>query len=434
MIEGKTLEQWQAEYPLLELIRGYEPVLWASGKTYRADEVIRTLPFGQDDVLAAETRLRRFAPYIARIFPETESKDGIIESPLTGAPDMKQAIEGIFRVPVEGKLFVKEDNKLAVSGSIKARGGIYEVLKRAEDLALSAGMISEDEDYSVFAEDRFKEYFSQYSIVCGSTGNLGLSIGIMSAELGFNVTIHMSDDARAWKKDMLRSKGVNVVEHSDDYSKAVEQGRLESERDPKSYFVDDENSKTLFFGYAVAAVRLKEQLAEQNITVDGNHPLNVYLPCGVGGGPGGIAFGLKVIFGDDVHCYFAEPVHSPCMLIGMMTGYHDRLSVADFGLDNKTAADGLAVGRPSGFVGRLLEGLVAGVYTVSDNQLFRLLALARITEGLKLEPSAVAGFMGPAVVQNDSGHTVHIAWSTGGEMVPESVWQEYYETGKAMLN
>src|SRR5699024_2743096 len=332
-----------------------------------------------------------------------------------------------------GKLFVKEDNKLAVSGSIKARGGIYEVLKRAEDLALSAGMISEDEDYSVFAEDRFKEYFSQYSIVCGSTGNLGLSIGIMSAELGFNVTIHMSDDARAWKKDMLRSKGVNVVEHSDDYSKAVEQGRLESERDPKSYFVDDENSKTLFFGYAVAAVRLKEQLAEQNITVDGNHPLNVYLPCGVGGGPGGIAFGLKVIFGDDVHCYFAEPVHSPCMLIGMMTGYHDRLSVADFGLDNKTAADGLAVGRPSGFVGRLLEGLVAGVYTVSDNQLFRLLALARITEGLKLEPSAVAGFMGPAVVQNDSGHTVHIAWSTGGEMVPESVWQEYYETGKAML-
>src|SRR5699024_3869598 len=142
MIVGKTLEQWQAEYPLLELIRGYEPVLWASGKTYRADEVIRTLPFGQDDVRAAETRLRRFAPYSVRIFPETESKDGIIESPLTGAPDMKQAIEGIFRVPVEGKLFVKEDNKLAVSGSIKARGGIYEVLKRAEDLALSAGMIS----------------------------------------------------------------------------------------------------------------------------------------------------------------------------------------------------------------------------------------------------------------------------------------------------
>ena len=197
--------------------------------------------------------------------------------------------------------------------------------------------------------------------------------------------------------------------------------------------MDDENSKTLFFGYAVAAVRLKEQLAEQNITVDGNHPLNVYLPCGVGGGPGGIAFGLKVIFGDDVHCYFAEPAHSPCMLIGMMTGCHDRLSVADFGLDNKTAADGLAVGRPSGFVGRLLEGLIAGVYTVSDDQLFRMLALARITEGLKLEPSALAGFMGPAVVPDGGGNTIHIAWSTGGEMVPEAVWQEYYETGKAML-
>src|SRR5699024_6941040 len=168
----------------------------------------------------------------------------------------------------------------------------------------------------------------------------------------FNVTIHMSDDARAWKKDMLRSKGVNVVEHSDDYSKAVEQGRLESERDPKSYFVDDENSKTLFFGYAVAAVRLKKQLAEQNITVDGNHPLNVYLPCGVGGGPGGIAFGLKVIFGVDVHCYFAKRRYSPCVLIGLMSGYHDRLSVSDLGLVYWTPGSGLAVGRSSGFVGR----------------------------------------------------------------------------------
>ena len=430
MILNKTINQWQNEFPKIRDMMEYREVLWLNDNQAATASVLPRLILGEDDILSAEARLKRFAPYLAHVFPETAVHAGIIESPLTELTRIQDSFNKVFGKEINGPFYLKEDNSLPISGSVKARGGIYEVLAFAETLALEAGLITEDDDYKKFANTDFKNHFSHYSLVCGSTGNLGLSIGIMGAELGFNVIIHMSDDARQWKKDMLRSKGVTVIEHSDDYSKAVEVGRADSLKDSKSYFIDDENSQTLFLGYAVAAIRLKAQLQKQNIKVDKDSPLNVYLPCGVGGGPGGIAFGLKVIFGDNVNCYFAEPTHSPCMTIGMMTGYHDQISVQDFGIDNATAADGLAVGRASGFVGQLLDKLISGSYTVSDENLFRMLVIMHDEENTKLEPSALAGVIGP-VATNSKG--THIAWSTGGDMVPEDIYKEYYLKGKNLL-
>ena len=278
----------------------------------------------------------------------------------------------------------------------------------------------------------------------GSTGNLGLSIGIMSAQLGFKVTVHMSADARQWKKDMLRGKGVTVVEYADDYSKAVDEGRRQAAGDPTCHFVDDENSRTLFLGYAVAAERVAKQLEALRIPVDQDHPLFVYLPCGVGGGPGGVAFGLKLLYGDSVHCFFAEPTHAPCMMLGLVTSLHDQVCVQDFGIDNHTAADGLAVGRPSRFVGRAVAPLLSGCYTVTDERLYRLLRAMADTEHIRLEPSALAGVPGMGLLCGETGaeyvrshgldmaRATHIAWATGGSMVPPDVWQGYYDRGAAL--
>ena len=173
---------------------------------------------------------------------------------------------------------LKRDSDLAVAGSVKARGGIYEVLKHTEELALKAGIITEGSDYSKLADESNRAFFGQYKIQVGSTGNLGLSIGIASAAVGYQVIVHMSADAKQWKKDLLRSHGVTVVEYASDYSEAVKQGRAESDADPMSYFVDDENSKNLFMGYAVAAKRLKKQL--EDIAVKHGYEGFTWVPTG----------------------------------------------------------------------------------------------------------------------------------------------------------
>ena len=430
------VDQLEEKFPLIAHMHQQEEIIWFNPKLTNTVDALRGLSVTKEMVEEASNRLERLASYIQVAFPETSRTHGIIESPLIAIPKMEEALKKSCSSDFSGELLLKCDNDLPISGSIKARGGIYEVLKTAETLAIREGLLTELDDYSVMADKKFQQFFSNYSIAVGSTGNLGLSIGIMSAKLGFNVTVHMSSDAKQWKKDMLRAKGVQVVEYEADYSLAVEQGRKQAEEDPMCFFIDDENSKDLFVGYAVAAFRIGKQLEQLGKKVDADHPLYVYLPCGVGGGPGGVAFGLKLVFGDHVHCYFAEPTHSPCMLLGLMTGLHEKIAVHDIGLDNKTAADGLAVGRPSGFVGKTLEQLIDGNFTISDERMFQFLALLKDTENIHLEPSALAGMLGPlhlAKYKKVSANATHIVWATGGGMVPEIERKTYYEKGKKYL-
>ncbi|CAI1783912.1 D-serine ammonia-lyase [Serratia fonticola] len=437
------IENLVVKFPLVQRLIDLEAVTWFNPNTTTLAEGLPYVGLTQNDVAEAEARLQRFAPYLCLAFPETQQTNGIIESEVVAIPAMQSALEQRYEQAIAGKMWLKKDSHLPISGSIKARGGIYEVLTHAEKLAIEAGMLSVDDDYSILFSDKFRQFFSQYSIAVGSTGNLGMSIGIMSAKLGFSVSVHMSADARAWKKRKLREHGVNVVEYEQDYGVAVAQGRKQAESDPRCFFIDDENSQTLFLGYAVAGGRLKKQFAQMNIQVDQDHPLFVYLPCGVGGGPGGVAFGLKLAFGDHVHCIFAEPTHSPCMLLGIHTGLHDHIAVQDLGIDNVTAADGLAVGRASGFVGRAMERLLDGFYTLSDQEMYDLLGLLADIEGIQLEPSALVGMAGPARVCADPhyldrhqidaqriANATHLVWATGGGMVPEEEMAKYLAAAK----
>lgn len=424
------------EIPAVADAVALKETFWQNGKQIPGGEKTIT-EVSPAQIKDASDRLMRFAPYLKKVFPELEATNGIIESELKEIPKMKEFLNTHYQADIQGKLMIKLDSDLPVSGSIKARGGIYEVLKHAEELAMEAGKLKETDDYAILAEPEFQEFFSQYTVQVGSTGNLGLSIGIVSAKLGFRVIVHMSADAKQWKKDLLRSRGVEVVEYADDYSAAVDQGRKNSEADPMSYFVDDENSQNLFMGYSVAGERLKAQLEVQGIQIDEEHPMFVYLPCGIGGAPGGVAYGIKQVFGDAAHCFFTEPTHACCMLLGVATGLHDGICVKDMDIDGKTDADGLAVGRPSAFVGRVIEPVLSGIATIQDEKLYDLMRGLLYEEEIFIEPSACASFavlirpedvkayLKAKGLEHVAENVVHVAWATGGSMVPEESREEY---------
>lgn len=428
----------------LEYLKNRTPFLWINDYLEDVNSALPKLSLGMNDMRDVQARLYRFAPVIAELFAEeTGNTGGIIESELKSVPNLARYL----KIPGDfGNVYLKEDHNLPIAGSVKARGGIYEVLFFAEQLAIENSLLDYKDNYLRLLDEETKKLFAKYTISVGSTGNLGLSIGIISSALGFNVDIHMSFEAKEWKKKRLRDRGVNVIEHKTDYSSAVESGRKAAEKNEYNFFVDDENSVQLFMGYSVAAFRLKKQLDNYGIRINTDNPLFVYLPCGIGGAPGGITFGLKQIFGDAVHCFFAEPVDAPCMTLGLVTGKHSNISVYDIGLSVKTDADGLAVSRPSGFVGELVAPILNGSYTIDDPALYKYVYAAYILEKMKIEPSAAAGFIGPEFIFNsESGseylnkcglaksynNITHILWTTGGKYVPETEYAKFLEIGKS---
>ena len=162
---------------VIEKLAKAEPVAWVNPKLRKFEDAI--LPVSLEEMNEAEERLERFKPFIMKCFPETVPQGGEIESVLTTIPNMQarlsekyvgassNASEGLDTkdLGIPGRLFLKQDSHLAVAGSIKARGGIYEVLKHTEDLALENGLLAPEDSYDKLASKECRDFFNQYTIV-----------------------------------------------------------------------------------------------------------------------------------------------------------------------------------------------------------------------------------------------------------------------------
>ncbi len=404
----------------ISCLKKKESIFYENPAFKNQENFLKKLNITKQDIINANLRLDRFRPYLKKRFQDT--KDGLIESQIKEVPGFKTELEDRYGIEIKGRVFVKMDNTLPIAGSIKARGGIYEVLKLAETILIEQGYLSYQDDYSKLLHKKCKDILSKYTVVVGSTGNLGLSVGIMSAALGFNAEVHMSCDAKEWKKELLKKWGAKVIEHPGDYSYAVKMGRKRCEGDRFAHFVDDENSLDLFLGYATSALRLKEQLAKVDVYPSTNNPICVYLPCGVGGAPGGISFGMAHVFGTAARCYTAEPVGAPCVIGALITG-KDDFNIKELGIELNTEADGLAVPGPSKLAIPIIKNIIAGGFTLFDEEMLWSVRSLYLKENIKIEPSAGAGVKGVYFVEKYVGKCDHLIWLTGGMLIPDNEFQ-----------
>jgi D-serine dehydratase len=409
--------------PIVARLRDRLPALWLRprGGLPRIDQT----PITPAEIRDAEQRLVRFRPVLAALFPAA-SWDGRIRSALLEYP----------RQPDLPPLLVKADHDLPMTGSVKARGGVYELLCRVEAVALAEGLVIRGEPLTPLLTPAAKALFSKHRIVVASTGNLGFSIGLVARAFGLEAEVHMSHDAKTWKKERLRRTGANVIEHPVDYTETVARARASASASG-SYFIDDESSRLLFVGYTTAAAELAGQLDERGLKVSTDTPLIVYLPCGVGGAPGGITAGLKTIYGDAVRCVFVEPVASACVLAALAVGNGSPVSVYDIGLDNDTIADGLAVPVASKLVMSSVGASIDAAVAVTDAAMLGWVRRAWNEARLRLEPSAASGFAAVLLFLEAARKTgaplppgaIHVVWTTGGSQLPEDQFTALLEGG-----
>jgi D-serine dehydratase len=106
------------------------------------------------------------------------------------------------------------------------------------------------------------------------------------------------------------------------------------------------------------------------------------------------------------------------------------------------------MGQASEFVAPLMRPLVSGIFTVPDEDLVEDLYRLEQSEGLRIEPSAAAGFRGPRwLLESEVGrrylldhglsecleNATHILWTTGGSFVPTEEYREFHERGRRLL-
>ena len=82
-IAGKEPSTWEAKFPLIRELVAYQETAWFNPGIRSGKAALTGLGLTVADIDDAAACLRRFAPYIAQVFPETRLPQGSSSPPCT---------------------------------------------------------------------------------------------------------------------------------------------------------------------------------------------------------------------------------------------------------------------------------------------------------------------------------------------------------------
>ena len=113
-----NIQKLKTDFPLVNKLIALEEISWFNPKITSLEEALPYVGLGAKNIEDASQRLSRFAPYLVDAFPETAAMKGIIESEVFEIEKMKASLEQQFSTPILGRLMLKKDSHLPISGSI----------------------------------------------------------------------------------------------------------------------------------------------------------------------------------------------------------------------------------------------------------------------------------------------------------------------------
>jgi threonine dehydratase len=199
-------------------------------------------------------------------------------------------------------------------------------------------------------------------VVAASAGNHGQAVAWAAREVGVPATIFVPQDAPMAKVEAARSYGAHVEMRGARFEDSVDAARAHVE-ETGALFVHPYEDETVIAGQGTLGLELADQLPDVSTVV---------VPIGGGGLCSGIALALKA-------------VRPEVEIVGV------QAASCLPGGSGFTIADGIAVKAPGEFTMSILDGLLSGLVSVTDEEISTAIVLLLERAKLVVEGAGAVG-------------------------------------------